>query len=257
MDFDVILGNPPFSSDDDQYLAETFFKLALETADTVAMVLPSTHNKGRKAHNDLVREHGSAVIHLDRKVTNGEMKVDQNMWIVICDHSGRTLPDDTFAISSVPRNNIPWTKGKGSMSDHKKTYGHWGLEVKTPECDVTIYHKINGTKLFTKYGTRDQFKDRAFFPSSGYALLLPQTFHDRGWNNYEIVECDGSQVAWHGMNIVFFPEREQLERLLEVMSRPEFIEWGKRTRQGHNEMVSGGLASIPISKEDEDYIING
>ena len=258
--FDVIIGNPPFSSRGSnktrgkraKELYTRFFEWSVRNAPTVAMVLPTTDRKVQQKHNNLLKTKANIIKHINHNYVM-EMSVDIPMWYVVVDGSD-SRPEIEFRVSGAPRNKIPWTKGKVNMTHYKKQVGHHGRETRSPENTVTIYHKINRKGLVVKYGNPRDFRTQEYFPSTGFAVLMPQTITDRGWSNVQIVECNNSQVAFNGMNIVFTETRVQAERLIALMETADFQRQANRVKQGFNNMTISCLRAIQIDDEAVDAI---
>lgn len=252
MNFDIIVGNPPFSAPDPNktagkfagFLYQEFFAKSLELSNgVVAMVLPTTDRKLAKGHNELLREYANKIEYIDSSIFSG---ITMPMWYVICDNNSTETPDTIdWSITGDSMNTIPWTKGKVSLTGFKYIAGDHGSTVKNSDNDITIYHKVNITNgLVIKYADPIHVQKNQLFPNTGYAVLMPQTFNDDGWSLVEIVECNGRQAAFNGMNIVFTDTKEQAENLVEYMKTEEFINEGNKVKQGFNNMTRVCLRSI-------------
>jgi len=259
MRFDVVVGNPPFSNPKEgktagkycEQLYPKFFKMALQIADIVAMIMPTTNKKVSKKHNTLLKDNANVIEFID----DGVMDVTMPMWYVICDDSDRN-PAVEFTVTQ-NGNTIPWEKGKVHMTAFKHAYGNHGVEKPNASTKITIYHKLNGKELVLKYARENQVKLSQRFPDSGYAVIMPQTITDDGWTDVRVVKCDGMQAAFNGVNVVFCDTKKQANRLIEYMETDTFKNGANAVKQGFNNMTKACLQSVVIPKEDEDYIING
>ena len=251
MKFDVTVGNPPFSSHAEgktagkggKQIYQDFYKLALEISEVVAMVMPTTDKKLQKVHNERLIKTANVIEYIDPALFSG---ITMPMWYVISDLSG-SKPNIDFALSSVPRNDIEWTNGKVHMTWYKGVAGDHGKDNQSKNFPVKIYHKLNGKDgLIMKYGKKSYFKDSQFFPTSGYAVLMPQTITDDGWTTVEIVKCTGKEVAFHGMNIVFTKTKKDAIELVDIMKTDNFKQQANKVKQGFNSMTMACLKSIKL-----------
>jgi hypothetical protein len=248
--FDIVLGSPPFSSHGEgkssgkrgRELYIDFFKRAVEMAPIVALVMPTTNKKVQEKHNNLLKEKANVIEFISNDVFN----VIMPMWYVLVDGSDKK-PDVTFDISGVVGNKVKWSKGKVNMTGYKQRTGDHGKEQPDKEHTVTIYHKLNSKNgLVTKYGKPEDFKKHEYFPDTGYAVLMPQTITDNGWSTVEVVKCNGNQVAFNGMSIVFTETKEQAQQLIDVMNTESFKEQANNVKQGFNNMNISCLTAIQI-----------
>lgn len=269
--FDVILGNPPFSDGRSKMggaggrgkdMTPKFFAKALELADTVAMVMPNTQWLVKRYHNALIKEHASAVIPVSDAHLK-EMGVAQEMWVVITGHEGSA---DVSFIADETGNSIDWrasafiqTNYKGSITESESSDSDAVIHFREPKDPSGFVTKYIPTSKLDKLSVKSDYSVIAF-PTSGYAVILPRSVtKERGHAGVRIVECGSRlQVASKECKIVFTDTIEQAERLVEVLRKPETIDelWRVRNRQGDDLKVFA-LRAVNISKEDEDYIING
>jgi hypothetical protein len=253
MRFDVIVGNPPFSAPKQGKIAgkraselyTLFFEKSLRMADIVAMVLPTTDKKVQEKHNTLLRNNTNTINYINPEMFPG---IAMPMWYVVCNKGDLNRPDDiNWALKDIG-NTIPWTKGSVNMTMFKNLTGGHGTIAPINPNDVIIYHKVNATRgLVVRYGDVKYFTKSQLFPTTGYAVLMPQTFSDSGWSKIEIVQCNGNQAAFNGINIVFTATLEQANSLIEIMKTPEFIAQGNQVKQGFNNMNLSCLKSIKIN----------
>lgn len=258
VEFDVILGNPPFSQQgcagpgSSVQIYPSFFEKAINIADIVAMIMPISNTKKMAVgadlgkHNQLIRDNANVIEFVD-----DSMGVTQEMWYVICDNSDR-VPQPLPFIGEY-NNTIRWERGGW---DHTKMPGRID---KTEDDNVTIYCKlgVNGsTKL---YATSSEIAAEHRTPKSGYVVAMPETFSDSGWTCIEIIKCTGNESIsrWH--HVVRFNTKSQAKRFCDIVSGDDFIREAciMKKGQGMNKLSSASLCAINISKEDEDYIING
>jgi hypothetical protein len=251
MKFDVVVGNPPFSKVNQGKIAgkwvaplyKKFFKKSLELAKIVAMVLPRTDMKIDTSHNDLLKSHATLIKNIDESTFKN---IAMPMWYMIVDDRPQDISNINWAISNTPNNNIKWERGKLNMSRHWKKNGEsFGTSEKMSPDDVTIYHKISAsTGLLVLYSPASVVDEKRLFPSSGYAVLMPQSFTPHGWSKTAIVKCDGKQAAFNGMGVVFTETLKEAEELVERMKTPEFIAEGNRLKQGKGSLPHTCLAAI-------------
>lgn len=262
MKFDVIMGNPPFSKAGEGKIAGKrseelyiqFYKWAIQRADIVAMVLPTTDKKLQKNHNDLLRQTANVITHIDASVFPG---VTMPMWYVIANKSVSTRPTNiNWVLDGSVGNDIPWYKGPINMTAHKNLVGdQLGYSSPRKQSDILIYHKVNATHgLVSLWCDKKHVNEQALFPKTGYAVLMPQTFNDDGWSKVEIVKCNGKQSAFNGMNIVFVNKKEYAERLIDLMKTPEFIDEANKVKQGFNNMNLSCLRAIKLNKSFQEIV---
>ena len=251
MKFDVVVGNPPFSKANQGRIAgkravplyTKFFKKSVELGKIVAMVLPRTDMKIDKSHNDLLKSRSTLIKNIDESLFKN---IAMPMWYVIVDDRPQDISNVEWAISSTPKNDIKWGRGKVNMTDHKnKNGGSFGTTMKVNSDDVTIYHKINdSTGLLIVYSPENIVDKNHLFPSSGYAVLMPQSFTPCGWSKTAIVKCVGNQAAFNGMGVVFTETLKEAEELVERMKTPEFIAEGNRLKQGKGQLPPTCLVAV-------------
>jgi len=248
--FDIVVGNPPFSKQNEGKTAgkrsvelyKKFFNMALEMASLTAMIIPSSDTKVQKTHNELIRNNANVIKHIDPSVFPG---ICMPMWYVIVDKKNTNRESSINWSLSSTGNNIPWVKGAVNMTHYKELTGGHGYPSPKKEDDVLIYHKVNGRHGLVKvYGPKESISKRQLFPSSGYAVLMPQTFTDEGWSRVEIVKCTGNETAFNGVNIVFVKTRKQANDLILMMKTEEFITGANSVKQGFNNMNLTCLKSI-------------
>ena len=250
MRFDVIIGNPPFSLRAEGKMAgkgsrpiyQDFYKLALGWSELVAMIMPTTDRKVQKGHNERLSVTANIIEYIDPTVFRG---INMPMWYVISDKSENAFDID-FPLCSPPKNDIEWTKGRVSMSPYKAISGDFGKEEQSEDFPVKIYHKLNSKGMVLKYGKWSHFRKSEFFPSNGYAVLMPQTITDDGWSTVEIVECTGKEVAFNGMNIVFTKTKKDAQDLVSIMETDNFKQQANKVKQGFNNMGCANLRAIRL-----------
>ena len=249
--FDVTVGNPPFSSHAEgktagkrgKELYVDFYKLALEISEVVAMIMPTTDKKVQRVHNKRLSETANVIEYIDPSVFSD---INMPVWYVISDKSKRK-PDVDFSLLSEVRNDIEWMKGKVNMTQYKERAGDFGKEEWSKEFPVKIYHKLNGKDgLLIRYGKASHFRPSMYFPTSGYAVLMPQTITDDGWIDVKIVKCTGKEVAFSGMNIVFTRTIEHAHELVDIMNTDNFKQQANKVKQGFNGMHVGCLRAIKL-----------
>lgn len=251
MKFDLVIGNPPFSSHSEGKQAGKrgtelyieFYRLALEISETVAMIMPTTDRKVQKKHNERLIETANVIEYIKDDVFKG---ISMPMWYVLSDNS-RRKPKVEFSIFDKVGNDIDWQKGRVNMTAYKRLSGDHGKDKPSKRNSVTIYHKLNSKNgLIKKYGQKKHFKSHEFFPSKGYALLMPQTITDDGWSVTEIVKCTGNEVAFNGVNIVFTKTKREAKELVELMKTDKFKQQAIEVRQGFNNMNLSCLRAINL-----------
>ena len=229
MKFDVVVGNPPFSKANEGKTANKkpvalypkFYKWAVENADVVAMIIPSSDRKLGKGHNNLIRKTANIISHIDPKLFNG---IVIPMWYLISDKNDPNKANIDWVLNGSVGNNIAWTKGKTIMPIYKNKTGHHGTPAPASPDDITIYHKLSERSgLVVKYSDPKFIPEPARFPQSGYAVLLPQTITDHGWSMVEVVACNGRQTAFHGMTVVFVSSLEEADNLINLMKTPSLL----------------------------------
>jgi len=251
MKFDLVIGNPPFSSHKEgkqagkrgKELYIEFYKLALEISETVTMIMPTTDKKVQKKHNERLIETAKVIEYIKDDMFKG---ISMPMWYVISDNS-RRKPKVEFSILNKVGNEIDWQKGKVNMTSYKKLTGDHGKERPSKRNSVTIYHKLNSKSgLIKKYGQKKHFKKHEFFPNKGYAVLMPQTITDDGWSVTEIVKCTGNEVAFNGVNLVFTKTKKEAKELVDLMKKSTFKAQANEVKQGFNNMNISCLRAINL-----------
>lgn len=280
MQFGVILGNPPFSSGADHEgkvsstddLATQFYRRGLELREpggAMGMVLPNTQNLWKEAHNQLIHDTASDIMFVSKEHEK-QMRVSQPMWIVFVDDTGRKS-DVEFVTHSV-NNNFDWRNSRFIHSEVAECF----TDVRENENDVLVHFRDpEGSDGFVdRYIPVDHVdrleptaRQRAnnpssiyTFPKTGYAVLLnASTRETTGFHGVRIVELsDTVQMATMEVKVIVFDTRDQAERFVEVIRKPEVIADIWRVRKENQDDVKWfQMRAVNISKEDEDYIING
>ena len=246
MEFDVVVGNPPFSKVSKatgrgrgKDLYPIFFERAIDMAPVVAMIMPSTHDRVFAKHNALLRQVANKIIHIDPSTFS---KIVRDVWYVIKDNSG-SKPDIEWLFDDSDKNDIDFAKGKLNVTTDKHMLGR----TKERKCDITIYHKITGSGLVTNYCKAIEVPQMKLFPSSGWAVLMPQQITKNGWPKVEIVKCVGNQAAMNGVNIAFFKTKKEAQSLVEYMSTDQFILSALRYVGGMGNMTKTAMNNIDMS----------
>ena len=254
MKFDVVVGNPPFSKVGEGKQAgkgginlyPPFYKWAVENAKQVAMVMPTSEKKtSLKEHNNLLSK-ANIIEYIDGSVFSG---VGIDMWYVINNETGQK---NNIKFTTLNTNNpLKWERGKLDFSSFKEKTGDWGSLEKTPDTNITIYHKLTRNGLLKKYTNRENIQIKQLFPDSGYAVLMPLTMKRelQGWTDVRVVECNGKQTAFSGMNILFLDTMEQVNTMLEYMKTEDFITQ-VRSKVIRTDVVNKGILQNVIIPDD-------
>jgi len=248
MKFNVGLGNPPFSVPNKKTgrggtrsLYPDFYARAVDCCESVAMIMPSTHNRVAKEHNDKLRETANQIHHIDPKLFP---TVARDMWYVISDGSN-SKPDVDWLFDGENNNTLELAKGKLHVTADKALLTR---DTKN-ENDVTVYHKVTGkTGLVTKYCEQHKVGLGKRFPNTGYAVLMPQQLTKKGWPATFIVKCDGNQAAMNGMNIAFLENKKEAQRLDAYMKTPDFINSALKYVGGMGNMTLAAMKRVNMAK---------
>lgn len=245
MKFSAVVGNPPYSLAGNKTskkgraknLYPDFYKKAVEIADTVAMIVPDTHRQ-HIPFNNFIRKNTNKILPIDDSVFD----VNISTWCLIKDNSGTNVDHIEWAdLHEIPEQKVKWAKGKINVTTENN------LLVDKPG-PFTVFHKINGTGLI-QTTTDVEMSKLKFFPSKGYAVIMPQQIQNSGWTATAIVECNGKQAATNGVNIAFVDTLEEAEYLVEYMKQPRFVEQALAHCGGMRNMTLGAMQKINM----DDY----
>ncbi len=246
----VVLGNPPFSKiTKSGYQGRTtelypeFYKWAVENADSVAMIMPRTDQRSADTkHNRLISNTATDII----DTTEGFRSILLKTWCVIADSkSDKKASIDWVIDGKGAKNDLNLAKGKLNVTGDKIC-----LERdKGRKDDITIYHKVSEKfGLVVKYCSPELVPVKKRFPTSGYALLMPQMINsNRGWTKTAIVKCTGREAAMNGMTIAFFETKKQAVAVEKYMKTQEFIDNASRLAGGLGGMTLQAMKNVPIN----------
>jgi hypothetical protein len=243
--FDVVIGNPPFSMVNKSTgkgrgidLYPGFYEKSVKSADTVIMIMPSTHDRVFKKHNDFLKETANIIEHIDPKAFP---TVARDMWYVIKNNSNLKPTNINWVFADGPGNDINFDKGKINITADSAILNRDTYE----ENDITIYRKLTGKKGLEKlYCKPNEIKTCKLFPKQGFAVLMPQQISKDGFKAVELVECSGKEAATNGMNIAFFDTKEAATSFMNYTKTKEFIKEAYKYVGGMGNMTKTAMQSI-------------
>lgn len=243
MNFDVVVSNPPFSlaggktgkKGRAKNLYPAFYEKAIQLGAFVAMIVPNT-SRQNVSFNSFIREHTNKIMLIDDSVFN----VNISTWCLFKDGSDSVINNVQWAdLQEFPEQKVIWAKGKINVTTEKH------LLQDAPGA-FTVFHKVNAKGLH-ETTTNITIADAKLFPSSGYAVIMPQQIQKYGWTNIAIVECNGKQAATNGVNIAFVKTREEAEYLVEYMKSSKFISQALANCGGMNNMTLTAMKKIEMN----------
>jgi hypothetical protein len=218
--FDIVVGNPPFSKGD-TLLYTRFYKLALEIADVVTLIMPydiASKQIRLRAHNNLVKTH--TLFTSENIVSNFKINLLDVRYVISSKNVINEFEDDVDPLEDIE--NLYPTRRR-VIGLRGKMPAQFISKVASENTDTTISSIYRGdeiqyaqvTPAFTKA------KTRAWQTDAPYLLLINEN-PSRGLFNTAIIENDGT--TWgSGIFAIECQSKEEAEDMRAHITSPEIV----------------------------------
>lgn len=240
MKFDIIIGNPPFSKQNEGKTAgkkavnlyPKFYEKAVALADMVYMIMPDTGKQVNAGHNKKLKATAFDI----RPISGEEFPgVGIKMWVAFYDKNKKANVDDHFLEFKVS-NSLDFKKGPVNLSCLKHSVSETGTRV------IKALYKNEG--VIEEFVTEGVISDKHRLPSDGFVVLMPLTLPDSGWR-VEIEPCARQAV---NVNVYFMVTQslDEAETLKTTVTSEQFISQAKTKRGNQNVITISALRSIEL-----------